>query len=467
MTEYYVSLSGSEGNNGLTEATAWRHIAYAATKAQAGDTVNIKGGNYGHEHVVIQNCGTLENYIIFKAYNGEVILNGEDVTGYGIHLNGRSYITIDGITVTRYKFGILGQGNAHHVNIYNTTAYQNHNGIGFEYGPHDIHIQNCEVYNSVMSNIVFTGVRDSLIEDCINYANPALIDGGWFKTDYGYILTGKTDGTFSSNNNILRNCTMLGGPWHGFALRHGSSNNKLINCRSYDTLGEHFAPKELSEYNEFINCVAAGYKETAATSTTKWSVGFNVKSSNNKFINCVATDDVLVGIAIGSGVEALDIPHNNLFKNCIVANCRNQGINLVNGENNILRYNDVWNNGQNYVGCTPGVGDISNDPLFVDAPNKDFHLKSQYGRWNGASWVEDAVTSPCIDAGDPSDDCCNEPLPNGGRINMGAYGNTEDASKSGPVVITGIIPVIVIDKDTGLPISGVKIIANGYETITE
>jgi len=46
-------------------------------------------------------------------------------------------------------------------------------------------------------------------------------------------------------------------------------------------------------------------------------------------------------------------------------------------------------------------------------------------------WVVDQQHSPCIDAGDPNDiDWINEPEPNGGRINMGAYGGTSRASKS-------------------------------------
>ena len=45
-------------------------------------------------------------------------------------------------------------------------------------------------------------------------------------------------------------------------------------------------------------------------------------------------------------------------------------------------------------------------------------------------WVYDSVTSPCIDAGDPEDEFSLEPEPNGGRINMGAYGNTIEASRS-------------------------------------
>ena len=35
--------------------------------------------------------------------------------------------------------------------------------------------------------------------------------------------------------------------------------------------------------------------------------------------------------------------------------------------------------------------------------------------------------SPAIDAGDPNDNYSIEPSPNGGRINVGAYGNTADA----------------------------------------
>ena len=74
--------------------------------------------------------------------------------------------------------------------------------------------------------------------------------------------------------------------------------------------------------------------------------------------------------------------------------------------------------------------DDPNDDFWVDG---DYHLKSQYGRWypNTESWVVDDVTSPCIDAGDPNSPVGDEPEPNGGRINMGAYGGTAEASKSG------------------------------------
>jgi hypothetical protein len=81
---------------------------------------------------------------------------------------------------------------------------------------------------------------------------------------------------------------------------------------------------------------------------------------------------------------------------------------------------------------TWGQGNIDTDPQFADPANSDYHLKSQAGRFdpNTQSWVIDDVTSPCIDAGDPNSPVALEQQPNGGRINMGAYGGTIKASKS-------------------------------------
>jgi len=72
-----------------------------------------------------------------------------------------------------------------------------------------------------------------------------------------------------------------------------------------------------------------------------------------------------------------------------------------------------------------GRGNISYYPYFVDAKNEDYHLKS---------W------SPCIDAGDPTSPFFLEPQPNGGRINMGAYGNTPEATSKSPDTDTDQLP---------------------------
>ncbi|MHC4657226.1 MAG: hypothetical protein ACYS91_19745 [Planctomycetota bacterium] len=79
---------------------------------------------------------------------------------------------------------------------------------------------------------------------------------------------------------------------------------------------------------------------------------------------------------------------------------------------------------------------MDTDPCFARLGNwqteGDYHLKSQAGRWdaNEERWTRDDVTSLCIDAGDPVSPIGPEPFPNGGRINMGAYGAAAEASKS-------------------------------------
>jgi len=105
-------------------------------------------------------------------------------------------------------------------------------------------------------------------------------------------------------------------------------------------------------------------------------------------------------------------------------------------------------------GGYPGRGNIDVEPVFVSLgywadPNDlgievgpdnpeavwvagDCHLQSQAGHWDRQTqtWVLDDQTSPCIDAGDPNGYLGAEPFPNGGYVNLGAYGGTAEASRS-------------------------------------
>ncbi len=66
--------------------------------------------------------------------------------------------------------------------------------------------------------------------------------------------------------------------------------------------------------------------------------------------------------------------------------------------------------------CTIGAGVLQpTDIQFVDEAQNDFHEKP---------------TSPALDKADPAESAAAEPLPNGGRANLGAYGGTAEASKS-------------------------------------
>ena len=91
---------------------------------------------------------------------------------------------------------------------------------------------------------------------------------------------------------------------------------------------------------------------------------------------------------------------------------------------------------------------LSLNPEFVNVAGGDFHEQSLQGSFHGgcsgpggerthgaaglpqATLTADANESPAIDMGSASDSYANEPLPNGGYINIGAYGDTTQASIS-------------------------------------
>jgi hypothetical protein len=63
-----------------------------------------------------------------------------------------------------------------------------------------------------------------------------------------------------------------------------------------------------------------------------------------------------------------------------------------------------------------GTGNLSKDPLFANPAGHDYRPRS---------------TSPAIDAADPASPFNLEPAPNGGRADLGAFGNTAQAGKAG------------------------------------
>lgn len=115
-----------------------------------------------------------------------------------------------------------------------------------------------------------------------------------------------------------------------------------------------------------------------------------------------------------------------IVRNNIVVNNNSHGImwaefpDMQQGVEPILSYNLVMNNHDDYYRVKPGIGDVSADPLFVDAAKGDFHLKPG---------------SPAINAGDPAG-AFNDP--DGTRNDIGAYG--------GPVSPGGVEDVAKVAK---------------------
>jgi len=259
----------------------------------------------------------------------------------------------------------------------------------------------------------------------------------------------------SNSNPTLTNCTFIcNEASNGAGLFNYRASPTLMNC----TLSENSAIRHgggvgNSKSTPILKtCIFVG--NTAARGADM----YNSYESSLMLTNCTfAENSAPNGNALACDSDEQNYPSSVHITNCIFWNGGNQIWNN-DGSTITIGYSDVQG-GQTDVydpcdGLVWGEGNIDADPGFVSSgywadindpnivvepndPNAiwidgDYHLKSQAGRWepSSQSWVKDDVTSPCIDGGDMASPIGYEPFPNGGIINMGAYGGMAEGSKS-------------------------------------
>ncbi len=219
------------------------------------------------------------------------------------------------------------------------------------------------------------------------------------------------------------------------------------------------------------------------TTNRTWDYNVNVESTSVTFRN-----NTLYG---GNGLEIYDVYEFTNINNIIWATGTGSvavKLEKLPGEHDVFTsdYNNLYATDGAVVGYWSGIQgtleewryasgrdgqSISTDPLFVDADGADdllggtswrddqFHLQSAAGSHTGlpftahsqASFAANAATSPSVDAGRPASGYAHELTPDGGRINMGAFGNTADASLSPEATI-----IDVFYPETGDVLRGVR-----------
>jgi len=252
-------------------------------------------------------------------------------------------------------------------------------------------------------------------------------------------------GCIVTNNKVVGN---YGTYQYGAGIYGQGSQVVITNC-----VISHNSTKSSSQYshsrgggvyaadNELTirDCHISSNQTTHGTSGTDAGAGIYLASGGpHSIVQTVLADNMSYdegdGVWVKGSAEAA-------LLNVTIAGNGGEGLGIDSGtvtvDNSIL-----WDNGIDVTGTvTVAWSDVENadpaaslsdcisaDPLFVDAAGGDYHLQSLLGSWHDGAWLQDAEQSPAIDAGDPADDVANEPEPNGGYINMGAYGGTEQAS---------------------------------------
>ncbi len=361
-----------------------------------------------------------------------------DLMGKAITLtsvNGRENCIIDCENDGRGFIIFRGEGND---SIISGLTVQNCNAT---YGA-GIYIQNsspaileCTVKSCTCdsdgSGIYCSNTSSPVITDCIITENSAGgMGGGLYCRDF-------------SNPTITNTDITLNSAEFGGGIESYSASPHLIECNISENYGVHNGGIffDIGAGCVLENCTIA------YNSSIDQGGGLHIISDNPEALikNCLIIGNETQNY--GGGVECwyssptflnCTFTENSAQLNAGALNCMNASPTVKNCIfwNNFP--NEVETSGQSDIDMTysnvqggfEGEGNMNQDPMFVDPVNGDYHLQSTVGSYHNGTWETDENCSPCIDAGNPGDACDCEPLPNGGIINIGAYGNTEQASNA-------------------------------------
>jgi predicted outer membrane repeat protein len=257
---------------------------------------------------------------------------------------------------------------------------------------------------------MYNELSSPALTNCTFNENSAQDGGGIYNLDSNPMLA---DCSFNDNSS-----TRIGG-----AIHNRNSNPILLNCIFNGNSSLEHGGGMCNAVNSnptLTNCTFIGNTATYGGAIDCYSSSPII--INNTIVNNIAT----YGGGICFGNTSMTVTNTILWNNS-----PNELYEEISGRERAssslisVTYNNI-------KGGFFGEGNIDSDPLFADPANGDYHLKSQAGRWdpNTENWTIDKVSSLCIDAGDPNTPVGLERFPNGGRINMGTYGGTPEASLS-------------------------------------
>lgn len=282
--DYWVSPDGDDGDDGLTEETAWETLIHAANEVGPGDTVHVLDGDY--QGFYLETSGTSGQPITFVAEGDDVrIVEDNPETPDGINLEGASWVVIDGFVVdNRTRTGIRAV-LADHVTVRNCRlGYNGRWGIltGFvddflaegneahhSQIEHGIYVSNSADRPTVRNNVVYSNsgnglhfngdaslggdglIEEALVEGNVIYDNGETggsainMDGGVngvirnnvvYDNHASGISLYRIDGGAGASGNLVVNNTIVqaaDGRW-AVNIRDGSTNNVVRNNVLYN-----------------------------------------------------------------------------------------------------------------------------------------------------------------------------------------------------------------------------------------
>ncbi|MCC5643848.1 choice-of-anchor D domain-containing protein [Nostoc sp. CHAB 5824] len=401
---YYVSGTGNDKSDGLNEKAAFRTLQKAADLVQAGDTVYVMNGTYTNIYPNILSIsdkqGSANAPITFTAYPGHTpVLEAHKNNWNAISITGSSYVVIEGLTLVGARDETtLEYALEHKDNLNNPATSGNGINITFINGDEKKHSHHITIKNN----------------------NVSKFPGGGISTNEADYITVK-------NNVVSGNAWYSPFGTQGITMLHlWNSDNNVTDYKVVIEGNTSFDNKQLVPWVD-AGKVTEGHGIMLDTSSIG-NVAYTGKAliSNNLIYNNGGA-----GIQIFKGENPVDIVNNTTYQNSQELSTGEIFINSaknVRVSNNIMYAKDgestssivnssniSVDNNLAYNGVFKGTGSgniLNKDPLFVNAANGDFRLKSG---------------SPAIDAGSNAFNSVtkNTPLDGNGDgnvlIDIGAY----------------------------------------------
>ena len=450
--------AGDDENDGLTPQKPMRHIQALLDKYPAlawGDVIEVSAGTY-HENITLD--ATNMGLELRGAGQDVTIIDGNQ-NGSCFYLDGFKTGFISGLTImngTSNRAGGIYCVNSstiiHECTISDNISKACGGGMHIRGNSHAKLIECIFEENHASEDIggavYVTGSSCLEIQNCTFKSNSS--GSGWY--DWGGAIQ-----CASKAKATIDQCTFEGNEGRGGgAICNASKSTCLIRSCLFEgntVLVQGGAIYNVDTSESVIeNCIFSGN-----SAANRGGAIANIQEAKSTISNCTFNGNYVS--KDGGGLLVWNNP-GTILTNCIFwGNISKSGSEISVRSHLSISYSDIEGGRQGMYEYSDtsvywGEGNIDVNPLFVrlgywaDANdvsvvlspsdpnavwvNGDYHLKSQSGRWDpvSGSWAIDDITSPCIDAGDPNSPVGDEPEPNGGRINIGAYGGTPQASMS-------------------------------------
>ena len=441
-TVYYVSNIGSDAASGTSTSTAKATILSAYNASSNGDTIKISSGLFSGDLTQI------EKNLLFEG-------------GYTADFQEKNYKIYRSTAIG--KFNVYSNVSPVNVTFKGISFSSGTNVIGFtsyNLSSPTFIVQDCVIFNSSGNAISLVGIQGGT-------GNIIIASNTITNCSAGINISMQTNLSALIHNNAITNMpacgdNTLGG--NGIIVSYTDekfviSSNTIAFCENRGIYGSGSVYNGPVVRNNIVHrCGWGGGTNRGGVVYTSgritiignlvyknYSNGITLDNAYNGTIvkNNTIANNVGAGVLYGLGTS---FSNNIIFCNTLSGGINEQELQGVSGD---LGYNVFGNNEggpeEFYLGANYEAGlsfykpyghdnllvpVSSTDTIFVDVVNDDYHL---------------AANSIAIDAGDPDDPVGNEPLPNGNRIDCGAYGGTQETA------VSETIPPAAVTDLTAIP----------------